>query len=247
MYREIGFIERTRTDSLGRNGRVHTNGLAMARLDLGGGRGEVHLRPITGRGLPGQARLTLAVEAAGEVAAFLAQAFARGASGRARGALVARLRLVCAGAPDPGRLRERDPGVPLPRPEILGFEGAMPGPRPRRIEFAARTVYDSLGRNGFMHTRGCLLFHLDHQDRAAEVVLAPVTGQGAMGRAGLSVHAEAAGEAAAFLAEAHCREVDHRARLALFDRMEAICSGFGDPGARDDVAVEEEAPAFGPR
>lgn len=106
MDREFDFGRETPTPSLGRNGRMTTTGLHVRLWEGVGARGdrdELVLSPVNSRGDLGRCEIAVDVEHAGDVGAFIVEAFCRGADPGARQALLERLQAICAGEPDPAR------------------------------------------------------------------------------------------------------------------------------------------------
>jgi hypothetical protein len=105
MARRVDFIE-SAGRSVGRSGEFDTAGCAAeAGYEFNGQClvPAVSLRAITSRGKAGSAEVMVHGEAAGDVGAFLVEAFCRQASPEAREALLLRLNAICSGGPDPDR------------------------------------------------------------------------------------------------------------------------------------------------
>ena len=116
------------------------------------------------------------------------------------------------------------------------LEGAPPPVALEFVESSGRSV----GRSGEFATHGCVLstgLEFNGERSVAAVSLRAVTSKGRVGSAEVMVHAEAAGEAGAFLVEAFCLHADPDARQALLTRLRAICDGGPDPARRPAAAV----------
>lgn len=107
MARRVEFIE-SAGRSIGRSGEFATSGCVVEAGMEFNDRGlvpAVSIMAVTSKGKIGSAEVMVHCEAAGEIGAFLIEAFCRQATAAAREALLGRLKTICAGEPDPERVQ----------------------------------------------------------------------------------------------------------------------------------------------